>query len=56
MLKKIKNWSDKIGCHGENIFGGLKSDFDTFAFEKGIEDANIARLDDKSAYLVNTFV
>ena len=23
MLKKIKNWQDKIGRKGENIFGGV---------------------------------
>ena len=55
MLKKIKNWSDRIGRHGENIFGAIDSDFDTFVKERGMEDPNIARLDDKAAYLINAY-
>jgi hypothetical protein len=55
MLKKIKNWSDRIGRHGENIFGSIDSDFDTFVKERGMEDPNIARLDDKAAYLINAY-
>jgi hypothetical protein len=55
MLKKIKTWSDKIGRHGENVFGGINTDFDTFIKEKGMEDPNIARLDDKAGYLINAY-
>ena len=55
MLKKIKNWSDKIGRHGENVFGAMDSDFDQFVQERGMQDPNIARLDDKAAYLINAY-
>ena len=55
MLKKIKNWSDKIGRHGENVFGAIQGDFETFVKEKGMQDPNIARLDDKHAYLINAY-
>jgi len=36
MLKKIKAWQDKIGRHGENVFGGINCDFETFVKETGI--------------------
>jgi hypothetical protein len=36
MLKKIKTWQDKIGRHGENVFGGINCDFETFVKETGI--------------------
>ena len=55
MLKKIKNWSDRIGRHGENIFGAMDTDFETFVKDWGMEDPNIARLDDKPAYLINAY-
>jgi SWI/SNF-related matrix-associated actin-dependent regulator 1 of chromatin subfamily A len=55
MLKRIKTWSDRIGRHGENIFGAMETDFETFIKEKGLEDPNIARLDDKAAYLINAY-
>lgn len=30
MLKKIKNWNEKVGAKGENIFGAIEKDFDEF--------------------------
>jgi len=55
MLKKIKNWQDKIGSKGENVFGAIQNDFDAFVKNQGMEDATVARLDDKYAYLVNCY-
>jgi len=32
MLKKVKNWNEKMGPKGENVFGSIEKDFDEFIF------------------------
>ena len=55
MLKKIKGWQDKIGRRGENVFGAITKDFESFVKGVGMDDPTVARLDDKYAYLVNAY-
>eukprot|EP00347_Sterkiella_histriomuscorum_P021164 403335006 len=58
MLKKVKNWQDKIGRKGENAFGDLTDDFDGFVQQHGdnmMADPTFSSLDDKYSYLVNAY-
>ena len=55
MLKKIKSWQDKIGRRGENVFGAIQKDFESYVKDQGMNDPTIARLDDKYAYLINAY-
>ena len=58
MLKKVKNWQDKIGRKGENAFGDAAADFDEFIRTHGdnlMQDPTFSSLDDKYSYLVNAY-
>ena len=58
MLKKVKNWQDKIGRKGENAFGAIQSDFEEFVKQFGdnmMQDTTFSSLDDKYSYLVNAY-
>jgi hypothetical protein len=38
MLKKVATWQEKVGKKGENVFGSIQGDFETYIKEKGLED------------------